>query len=121
MAFYPNRGARGLFEVCDEITALDPAYEKAFLLHSSRPPVIEGNTVTLTSEGGRLICRILEPSDARITVIGGEGAAFVTDGVNYPTPADHYDAELGWGRVVISPAHPARTDRFRVEMEIADK
>lgn len=121
MAFYPNRGERGLFEVCDEITALDPAYEKAFLLHSSRPPVIEGNTVTLTSEGGRLICRILEPSDARITVIGGEGAAFVTDGVNYPTPADHYDAELGWGRVVISPAHPARTDRFRVEMEIADK
>lgn len=121
MTFYPNRGAHGLFEVQDEITSLDPAYEKAFLLHCSRPPMIEGNTVTLESEGGRLICRVIEPANAHITVIGGEGAEFVTDGVHYPTPKEHYDAELGWGRVVISPAAPARTDRFHIEMEIADK
>ena len=121
MRFFPDRGAHGLLEVCDEVTALDPAYEKSFLLHCLRPPVIEGNTVTLEGEGGRLICRVLEPADARITAIGGEDAAFVTDGKNYPPPADHYDAELGWGRVVISPAVPAAHDRFCVEMEIVDR
>ena len=121
MAFYPGRGAHGLLEIRDEVTSLDPSYEKAFLLHCSNPPVIDGNTVTLESDGGRLICRVIEPADARITVIGGEGAEFVTDGTNYPTPAEHYDVDLGWGRVVISPATPAVTDRFHVKMEIADK
>ena len=121
MTFAPNRGAHGVLTVCDEITSHSPDYEKSFLLHCYRPPIIGGNTITLQSEGGRLICRVIEPADARITVIGGEGEEFVTDGVNYPTPKDHYDVELGWGRVVISPAAPALTDRFLIEMEIADK
>ena len=120
MRFYPNRGAHGVFEVRDEVTSLDPAYEKAFLLHCFRPPVVDGNTITLESEGGRLICRVIEPANARITVIGGDGAEFVTDGIHYPTPAEHYEVELGWGRVEIAPTTSASTDRFHIEMEIAD-
>lgn len=121
MRFFPKRGERGILEVCDEITALSPGYEKSFLLHCHRPPVIEGNTVTLSGNGGRLICRIIEPRDAVITAIGGAGKEFFCDGTNYPPPADHYDAELGWGRVCISPAAPALFDRFRVEMELCDE
>ena len=49
-----------------------------------------------------------------------EGAEFVTDGIHYPTPAEHYDVELGWGRVEIAPTTSALTDRFHIEMEIAD-
>ena len=54
------------------------------------------------------------------TAIGGEGRQYFCDGSNYPPPEEHYDAELGWGRVCISPAAHALTDRFRVEMEICD-
>lgn len=123
MRFFPNRGEHGVLEVCDEITAKSPDYQKAFLLHCHRPPVINGNTVTLTSEGGgRLICRVIEPRDAVITAIGGEGMEFFCDGVSYPPPEERYDhAELGWGRVAVSPATPALTDRFLVEMEICDE
>jgi len=123
MRFFPNRGEHGVLEVCDEITARSPDYQKSFHLHCHRPPVINGNTVTLTSSGGgRLICRVIEPRGAVITAIGGEGMEFVCDGTNYPPPEERYDhAELGWGRVTISPAAPALTDRFRVEMEICDE
>ena len=120
MRFCPQRGQHGTLEVCDEVTAKRPDYEKSFLLHCLRPPVIEGNTVTLFSEGGRLVCRVIEPKNAVITAIGGEGRQYFCDGSNYPPPEEHYDAELGWGRVCISPAAHALTDRFRVEMEICD-
>lgn len=122
MRFFPNRGQHGILEVCDEVSAKQADYEKSFLLHCHRPPVIDGNTVTLISgDGGRLLCRVLEPQDAVITAIGGEGKQFFCDGTNYPPPGEQYNAELGWGRVVISPASPARCDRFRIEMEICDE
>lgn len=120
MRFFPNRGEHGMFEVVDEVTSLSPDYEKSFLLHCHRPPIIEGNTVILENDNARLRCRILEPQDARITVIGGEGMEYFNDGCSYPPPHEQKNAELGWGRVVISPAAPALTDRFHMEMELCD-
>jgi hypothetical protein len=120
MRFFPNRGEHGMFEVVDEVTSLSPDYEKSFLLHCHRPPIVEGNTVILENANARLRCRILEPQDARITVIGGEGMEYFNDGCSYPPPHEQKNAELGWGRVVISPAAPALTDRFHMEMELCD-
>ena len=123
MRFFPHRGAHGILEICDEVTAKSSDYQKFFLLHCHHPPIMDGNTVTLTSgHGGRLVCRVIEPRDAVITAIGGEGMEYVCDGTNYPPPEERYEsAELGWGRVCISPSTPTLTDRFLVELEICDE
>ncbi len=117
MQFFPKEKR---FVVTDEVTAKSADYKKEFLLHCETAPEINGDTVILQNENAHLVCRVIEPKEASITVLGGKGQRFVADGTDYP-PEDLYDDHgLGWGRVVISLAKPHLTDRFVVEMLIIE-
>lgn len=116
MRFAPGEGGFGRFTVTDEVEAKSPDYRKTFHLRCQHPPIIEGNTITLCNAAGTaLVCRVLEPRDAVITAVGGEGRQFICGGRNYP-PDEEHPAELGWGEVRICPPTAAVYDRFVVEM-----
>ena len=119
MTYDATSGEYGVFTVLDEIVTKNKDYKKKFLLHSQTEPKIDGNNITIENKGGRLVCHVIEPKDAEIVVIGGEGREFFVNGENYPDD-NIVGKEHGWGRVEISPKEANTYDRFLVEMEIQD-
>ena len=120
MRYEANRGEYGVFTVCDEIETKNASFKKKFLIHSQTEPEIDGNKITITHKGGRLVCSVLAPEEFVIDKIGGEGKEFFVNGENYPD--DNMDGkETGWGRVEISPKNNSIYDKFLVEMVIEDK
>lgn len=120
MTYDATKGEYGVFTVRDEIEAKSADYKKKFLLHCQTQPQLDGNTVTITNKGGRLVCRVIEPKDAKIELVGGEGKEFLVNGINYPDD-NLQGKEYGWGRIEISPKEASLYDTFIVEMEIKDK
>ncbi len=120
MTYDATKGEYGTFTVHDEIETKKASFTKKFLLHCQQEPKLEGNTITIENKGGRLVCRVIEPANAKIELIGGEGKEFMVNGVNYPD--DNLDGkEYGWGRIEISPPEANIRDVFHVEMEILDR
>lgn len=117
MRWEPTKGSFGTLTVHDRIEAKSDRFVTAFHLHCQSAPNVHGNTVTLSNGHAKLVCRVLEPKNAVITAIGGDGQAFITDGVNYE-PNRKENTEAGWGQVVITPAEQAAATEFLVEMEI---
>ena len=84
-------------------------------------PKIEGNVITFSNKGGTLTCTVLEPKNAKIEAIGGEGKQFMVNGVNYPNLESTHGKEVGWGQVIITPTDVNKECRFVVEMQISDR
>jgi heparin/heparan-sulfate lyase len=119
MTFDTTRGEYGVFTVRDEIETKDESLVKKFLLHCQKEPTVDGNEITIENKGGRLVCRVIEPAECKIEIIGGEGKRFLVDGVNYEDECLE-GKECGWGRIEISPKNASKRDTFLVEMEIKD-
>lgn len=124
------------FFVYDRITAVDPTYKKAFLIHMQSEPRIEGNTAVITNttrgNNGKLTVQSLL-TDVTYEAIGGEGREFVANGINYPVDARAHELaarsldensdivlEAGWGRIEISPKKAEKTDRLLTVMYVSD-
>ena len=127
--FYPD-----LFVVFDRVTATDKNYPKTWLLHTINEPIMKGNNeFSETSDGGKMICRTLFPSDAILTKIGGNGKDFWSDGRNWPipklTPQDYGYAmnlppanhpQLGHWRIEVSPKTSSKEDLFMHIIQVGD-
>ncbi|MCG3179769.1 MAG: hypothetical protein BIFFINMI_02112 [Phycisphaerae bacterium] len=131
--------AAGNLVVFDRVSATDPAYRKAWLLHTvGRPEVggrliaaevaghvetFDGDTAQATwtggvipppdpSDPGRLLVRSLLPAERTIRRIGGEGYEFYVDGKN--RPIDHYAECIKPGT-----PHPIEAGKWRIEISPA--
>ena len=119
MTFEPMAGACGVFTVSDEVVAKSPEYVKEFHLHMMEEPIVEGNTITIEHQGGRLVCTVLEPENAEIKVVGGGEMRFTLNGK--PIPSEKTDhRECGWGQVILTPRDAKKEHHFKVRMEIFD-
>ena len=98
---------RALFFVFDRIEAKDPTFKKTFLLHTPTEPTLDGKTVTVGSDGGKLVMQSVFGGDS-IVPIGGAGNNYVVNGSQL-APCKNGDDGF-WGRVEISPAPGSATD-----------
>jgi heparin/heparan-sulfate lyase len=131
-------GANNLL-VFDRVSALDPSYRKAWLLHSVGQPHVngkiikaeargrledfDGDTVNITWEGGvipppdpedpgRLFVKTFLPEERSIRRIGGDGHEFWVGGKNRPVV--RYK-----GCLVPGNPHPIEAGRWRIEVSPA--
>jgi hypothetical protein len=70
--------------VLDGLELARVGLEPRFLLHTMNQPLVEGDKIIATHQGGRLSTTVLLPSSPRIELIGGPGHEFEVDGKNYP-------------------------------------
>ncbi|HUU27735.1 MAG TPA: heparinase II/III family protein [archaeon] len=113
-----------LVAVCDNVDALDPAFEKSWLLHTVNEPAIgESGLVTVTEKLGRLILSPLLPADVRVEKVGGPGREFMVNGENQPIVDRKWvngPAEPGSWRLELKPGAPREKDIFLNLMELGD-
>lgn len=119
MTFDAKAGERGVLTVTDEVTSIKPDSKKTFNLHTLVEPRLEGDRIIIENGEGKLSCRVLSPDEYTVELVGGEGRGFMAEGINFE-PIDVGEAEIGWGRVEISPKNPAKTHTITVELEIMD-
>jgi len=102
--------------IFDRVTATRADYRKDWLLHTAHKPLVSGNTVRADHGQGRMFCRTLLPTDARLTLVGGPGGEFQAAGQNWPlTPNNLQPSEralMGQWRVEVTPGAPRSEDRF---------
>ena len=120
MSWRPLEGDFGTLTVEDEVEAKSESFITAFNIHCLKEPKKDGNRVIIDGEGYSLICRVLAPENARISLIGGEGREFLVDGVNYDTDVKE-NTEYGWGQIIITDGIQKKNTKFTVEMEIVKK
>ncbi len=123
----------------DRITSLDATFHKSALVHMQEEPIITDDgfaviTNTKRDYHGKLILQTVG-FDTEYTLIGGEEKEYWIAGVdengNYSLEAGYNIpsgkvlvedsvAEYGWGRIEISPAEPALTNRMLTVMYVTD-
>ncbi len=113
-----------LFFVYDDVTSKNDGAIKKFLLHTVNEPTLEGNTVTVTQDGGKLVLTSLLGAD-RIEKIGGEGKEFwvgedAEHGYNVTDAVESLGVETLFGRVELS-AVGKHTDKMLNAMYVTDK
>jgi MYXO-CTERM domain-containing protein len=107
--------------VFDRVEALDPSYEKRFLLHASGTgvmPVVANGLFTIDNNGGRLIGKTLLPAGASSELVPNftvAGTAFPPDLTNLPN-----EPEVGGNRIEVKPAKPAARDYFLNVLDATD-
>lgn len=110
-----------LLLICDRMASRDASFKKIFLMHSIEEPMIEGNTYTISHDGGMLRCSVLYPSAPSVTKVGGKGHEFDVFGKNYPNSVkDDQTVECGAWRVEVSPSEPALEDVMLTMIQISD-
>lgn len=113
------------FVVFDRVTATDPEYRKDWLLHTAHEPVISGKTVRADHREGRMFCRTLLPSNARLTVVGGPGKEFWAAGKNWSIVDDGLTPEnlamMGQWRVEVTPGQARADDVFLHVIQVGDR
>ena len=120
--FKPNEGQYGVLKVEDEVTSKNEKAEKQFHIHMQEEPEINGNEFIIKHKGGMLKGKVIEPLNAKIEAIGGEGKKYYTAGQFLENDSGLPDSkECGWGQIIISPNEFNKTDKFVVEMEIMDR
>ena len=120
--FKPNEGQYGVLKIEDEVTSKNEKAEKQFHIHMQEEPEINGNEFIIKHKGGMLKGKVIEPLNAKIEAIGGEGKKYFTAGQFLENDSGLPDAkECGWGQIIISPNEFNKTDKFVVEMEIMDR
>ncbi len=125
-----------LFLVYDSIAKTDPTFTSRWLIHFQEQPLlpVDGQFLIAPAADNRskyssgiLDGRVLLPSQAHITAIGGPGKEFWVDGKNYDNNGDIYKvlkrigkrAEAGNWRIEISPVAASPTDHFLIAMSLS--
>ena len=113
------------FIVMDKVTSTNENFQKSWLLHMQEEPQVDGNKIIVTrTDGdynGRMVNETLLPKSVDITKIGGEGQQFMIGDTNYEyTGTANAAAEVGWGRVEVSPTEANKTDYFLNVMTVSD-
>ncbi len=118
-AFTENNECPMVFLTYDKITSKKPEFKKTYLLHPTAEPEIAGNTITVVNGDGKLVFNTLKGTK-KIEKIGGEGKAFMINGVNCPS----IHRETGvvapensgaiWGRVELSAEGERDTEFFNI-------
>ncbi len=103
-----------LLVVFDRVDALDPTYEKRFILHAIQQPTISGSTATIVNGMGKLVAQTLLPANPKMNVV----TDFTVDGTPYPPSAP--DKESGGTRIEIVPTTQAKQDYFLNVLQITD-
>ena len=105
--------------VYDEITAAKENFRKTFLLQpmNENAPVIDGDTVIISNEGGKLILSSLT-ENAVIEGIGGVGRQQFINGMECRSIADKVEGR--WGRVEISLPCDSKEGSFLNVLNVAD-
>ena len=112
--------------VYDQVVSSNPAFKKAWYLHSLQEPGIDGMQTTIVSDGeayhggqhgGQLVVETLAPSNARIEKVGGTDKACWNEATQRDYSPDLSGSrargdELGAWRIEIIPSEPAEDDRF---------
>jgi len=113
------------FVIFDRVNATDPSYQKQWLLHTAREPVIEGQTIRATHGEGALLCRTLLPDDAVLEPVGGPGKEFWAAGKNWDIETGKLGEDaldiMGRWRVEISPGAPREDDVFLHVIQVGDQ
>lgn len=117
-----------LFVVFDRVKSTDASYPKSWLYHTASEPSVNGKEFSETSQGGKSICRVLLPTDARLTKIGGPGMQFWSDGRNWPIPSSKSDAVpdndwplVGQWRMEVAPGDERTDDFFLNMIQVGDE
>lgn len=123
MCFLPKDGQKGKFTVKDSIELKDKSFITQLHLHAYNEPEVNGDTITFFGIGGnsKLVCKIIEPKNFSVEVIGGKDKEFVLNGTNHPYPhlkGIEDNNESGWGRVTITDNTDSTNKNFHIEMEI---
>ncbi len=120
--------------VYDDVTSTDPNFRKRFLLHMQERPLISGDKFvvevppdpTQRQLGGHLEGEVLFPHEAWLNPVGGKGAEFWVDGVNYDEGGKiseivakrrKHPPEPGRWRIEIVPPVAQKRDRFLVALK----
>ena len=99
-----------IFACFDRITA-NPDFKKAVLLHAEEEPRIDGNTVTLTHGGGKLVASYLADKELEILPLGGKDRNRMINGKQCGVSSFRGDGwKTLWGRLEISPKAASLTD-----------
>lgn len=99
-----------IFVVCDRVEASSATFTKRWLLHSHVQPAVDNDRITIRNGAGRLQAHCLWPRETTMRVVGGEGQAYLVDGVDYP-PKKGYPERPPW-RVEVSPRAEAARQYF---------
>ena len=110
-----------VFACYDRITAASGDFRKSVLLHADNEPKIDGNKVTLTNGGGKLVASYLSDSELDLTSIGGENNNRVINGKQIPINGFRGDWHTLWGRVEVSPKLGNKTDDVLSVMFVTDE
>jgi len=123
-----------LIVVHDQITSVDPRFDKRWLLHSIHAPSVDGANFQIRMppdnatkmRGGYLLGRVLLPLDATLTPVGGEGYEYDVDGVNYDEggavqaqAAQKKNAEPGAWRLEVTPVSENYRHEFLVMLRVS--
>jgi heparin/heparan-sulfate lyase len=112
--------------VYDQVVSSNPAFKKAWYLHSLQEPGIDGMQTTIVSDGkayhggqhgGQLVVETLLPSNAQIEKAGGPSRLCWNEAMQRDYSPDMSSTrsrgdELGAWRIEIIPSEPAEDDRF---------
>jgi hypothetical protein len=90
--------------IFDDVTATKSSFRKAYLLHTSERPEVNGRFVTARNGDAVLYQWTVAPKDVAIDVVGGRGKEFFVNGVDYPpSRGPRGKEEPGAWRVEVSP------------------
>ena len=89
--------------IFDRVEALDPSYEKRFLLQSPPNPTVSGSNYTLTNGGGTLYAQTMLPASAKANVLTN----FTVEGTPHP-PTTSGNESFGTRIEVVAPTGQAR-------------
>ena len=110
-----------VFACFDRITA-NPEFKKSVLLHAENEPKIDGNRVTLTHGGGKLVASYLSDKELEIEPLGGEGRNRIINGKQCGVSSFRGDDwHTLWGRLEISPKTASLTDNILSVMYVTDE
>ena len=123
LSIFPDSKEFPLIFACyDRIMAASPSFKKTVLLHADNEPTVNGNTVTLTNGGGKLVATYFSDNELEIEAIGGEGRNRMMNGTQ--VPLDKFRGEgwyTPWGRLEICPKIGRRNDDVLAVMYVADE
>jgi heparin/heparan-sulfate lyase len=113
------------FVIFDRVTTTEPDYKKDWLVHTAHKPEVDGTTYRADHLEGRMFCRTLLPTDARVTLVGGPGREFEAAGRNWSIKPGNLKPEqlamMGQWRVEVTPARPRNDDAFLHVIQVGDQ
>ncbi|MHC4180328.1 MAG: heparinase II/III domain-containing protein, partial [Planctomycetota bacterium] len=113
------------FVIFDRVTTTDRRYRKDWLIHTAHRPRIADRTIRADHGDGRMFCRTLMPTDARLTAVGGPGNQFRAAGRNWDIDTGNLKPEnlamMGQWRVEVTPGTLQKKDLFLHVIQVGDR